>query len=385
MKEFIKNMIDKCIISYSKVNEIKKFKDFRRVKICNSCELTKKQKKAIDEYYLKNYEKKIPYIWHMHNYAFSGHFDVRYFPELLYIPEFERFMNFDKSMNDFLEDKNNLYTIQDYLNVKMPKKIISCQSGTYMDSDNNVIDKSEVIKKLYDIGEKFYKVSVDTCSGVGCKLLNFEKGIEKNYNLKIEDLIDTLGTNFIIQERIKCHESLAEIYPDSVNTFRIITYRWKNKILHVPCMMRIGRNGSFLDNAHAGGIFIAIDDDGTLHEKAITEFKDEFYEHPNTNYVFKDKKIELFPNVLKKCISMHKQLPNVGVLNWDLTLDSEGDIVLIEINVNGGGIWAPQLCHGVPVFGDLTDEILRWTSLMKKTKLKDRKKYIFGNMKEGSK
>ncbi len=378
MNDLIKNIVDNYIRIKKKNEEVKKFKDSRRVKIYSSYKLTKEEKKELNNFYIKHYGKKIPDTWHRHNYAFSGKFDVRFFPELLYIPEFERFMNLDKSMNYFLEDKNNLYMLEEYLNVKMPKKIISCQCGTYMDSDNNIISKDEVIKKLYDIGEVFFKISVDTCSGIGCKILNFKKDVEINSKLKIEDLITTFGLDFVIQEKIKCHESIAKIYPNSVNTFRITTYRWKNKIYNVPCSMRIGRNGSFLDNAHAGGIFVGIDDDGKLHDKAYNEFKDEYLMHPNTNYTFKNKKIELFPEVLEKCIDMHEHIPNVGILNWDMTIDEKGQVVLIEINVNDGGIWIHQFAHGKPAFGDLTPEILEWLSFMKKVKLKDRKKYLFG-------
>ena len=37
----------------------------------------------------------------------------------------------------------------------------------------------------------------------------------------------------------------------------------------------VGVEGKDVDNAHVGGIFIGISDDGILQEKGFTEFKDE--------------------------------------------------------------------------------------------------------------
>lgn len=378
MKEKIKNMIDKIQEIKAKRIEIRKIKDKRRKKIYNSYKLSQKQKKEIDVFYKKNYGKKIPYFWHMHNYAFSNRFDVKYFPELLYIPYFEKYMNNDKAFSKFLEDKNNLYMIRKYLDVKIPDKIVSCQSGIYMNCDDKIIDRNQAILILKDIGEVFFKISTDTDSGNGCAIMNIKNGIDIISSKRIEHMLETIGDNFIIQKIIKCHDTISKINPTSVNTFRIITYRWKNDIYHCPCLMRIGRNGSFVDNAHAGGIFIHIHDDGQFHEKAFTEFKKEYYGHPDSFYKFKENKIELFPIALNKCIEMHKKLPNVGVLNWDVTIDENGEVVLIEINVNGGSIWLSQLSSGMPAFGNNTEEILQWISTMQKTEIKDRKKHLYG-------
>ena len=76
---------------------------------------------------------------------------------------------------------------------------------------------------------------------------------------------------------------------------------------------------------------------------------------------------------------MHEHLTNIGVINWDVTLNEKGEVVLIEMNINGCGIWLPQLADGKPSFGDLTADILQWLAFMEKTKLEDRKKYLFGN------
>ena len=111
-----------------------------------------------------------------------------------------------------------------------------------------------------------------------------------------------------------------------------MTYIWKGQIDVVPVVMRIGRNGNYLDNAHAGGMFIALDKDGTLHKHAFTEFREVFLRHPDTHLRFEGYQIPLLPKVVEAAQRMHTAIPQLGVVNWDFTIDEEGNPVLIEAN-----------------------------------------------------
>lgn len=382
----VKNKINKFIDFASHKNSLRiernKFKDNSRKKIYSNINLTKSQMEEINSLYLKFYGKRVPYLWHKYYMAYNGKFDRFYFPELLYIPEFERYMNLNKSLADIIENKNILPIFASFSNVRMPKTIISCQDGILKNERFEVIDKKQATMILSSIGEVFYKPSVGTCSGVGCKLLNFINGNEINLQQSVEQFLDNADINFVIQEKIECHDSIKNIYSKSANTFRIMTYRWKNEILIVPSVMRIGQGGSFLDNAHAGGMFVAINDDGILHKTAYTESKKVYEFHPDTQVKFEGYKIENFSLVRDAAIKMHNNLAELGVINWDFTIDSTGEPVLIEANVNGGGIWIFQIAHGKGPFGENTPEILKWLSFMNKTKFEEREKYSFGKIKE---
>lgn len=382
----VKNKINKFIDFASHKNSLRieknKFKDNNRKKIYSSITLTKSQMEEIDFLYKRYYGKKVPHIWHKYYMSYTGNYDKFYFPEILYIPEFERYMNLNKSLADTIENKNILPIFANFCNVRMPKNIISCHDGMLKNEKFEVIDKKQAAMILTSIGEVFYKPSVGTCSGVGCKLLNFMNGNEINLQQSVEEFLDNADMNFVIQEKIECNDSIKNIYSKSVNTFRIMTYRWKNQILTVPSVMRIGQGGSFLDNAHAGGMFVAIDDDGILHKKAYTESKKVYEFHPDTHIKFEGYKIENFRLVRDTAIKMHNNLAELGVINWDFTIDSNGEPVLIEANVNGGGIWIFQMAHGKGPFGENTPEILKWLSFMNRTKFEEREKYSFGKIKE---
>lgn len=378
IKQFLLGQLDNLEHINAVIGEKKKFRDKRGVEICNSTKLSQEQIDSVEKLYKNNYGKKIPLTWHKSYTAYTGRFDKYYFPEILYIPEFERYMNYNQSLANVLEDKNLLYVFAKASNVRMPRMYLSCQAGIYKDAENKVLDFEKACALISNIGVCFAKPSIGTDSGRGCEVYCLVNGTDTKSGKTSGMLLKDLGKNFTIQERLVCHESIRKIYDGSVNTFRIMTYRWKNQIIVAPIIMRIGRGGSYLDNAHAGGMFIALSDDGTLHKTAFTEFKEEFVEHPDSKLKFEGYRIPLLPNVVDAVKRMHYSLPAIGVINWDMTLDESGQPVLIEANVNGGSIWLFQMAHGCGVFGERTPEILRWLHKMNETKYSDRAQYYFG-------
>lgn len=378
IKQFLLGQLDNLEHINAVMGEKKKFRDKRRIEICNSTKLSQEQIDSVEKLYKNNYGKKIPLTWHKSYTAYTGRFDKYYFPEILYIPEFERYMNYNQSLANVLEDKNLLYVFAKASNVRMPRRYLSCQAGIYKDAENKVLDFEKACSLISNIGVCFAKPSIGTDSGRGCEVYCLVNGTDTKSGKTSDMILKDLGKDFTIQERLVCHESIRKIYDGSVNTFRIMTYRWKNQIIVAPIIMRIGRGGSYLDNAHAGGMFIALSDDGTLHKTAFTEFKEEFVEHPDSKLKFEGYRIPLLPNVVDAVKKMHYSLPAIGVINWDMTLDESGQPVLIEANVNGGSIWLFQMAHGCGVFGERTPEILRWLHKMNETKYSDRAQYYFG-------
>lgn len=361
-------------------NEKRKMKDPRRVKILNTFELSADQQKSIDNLYIENYGKKIPYDWHKYYSAYTGNFDVNYFPELLYIPEFEAFENLWPEYCKVFSDKNVLPAFAKQAGIKTPSIVASCTKGMYRDSNYQQIDLSQLKEILHNKGKIFIKPTVGTSSGQGCFIANFENGFDTITGQAIEEIIIKCESDFVIQDVLICHKSISDIYSYSVNTFRVITYRWNNSIEYMPVLMRIGQGKNYLDNAHAGGMFIAVNDDGSLHDKAFTEFHDIYTSHPDSGVVFDNYKIHGVKSVIDAAMRMHVILPQVGVVNWDFTIDENGDPVLIEANVSGGSIWLSEIAHGIGAFKERTPEVLQWLKLMNKLSVSERYKHAFGKL-----
>lgn len=56
---------------------------------------------------------------------------------------------------------------------------------------------------------------------------------------------------------------------------------------------------------------------------------------------------------------MHANLPYLGILSWDLSLDTEGSVVLIEVNTTGQSAWFCQMVNGESLFGENTGKMLQ--------------------------
>lgn len=340
-------------------------------------ELDEAQKSELNTFFRENYGSTVPDSWHRYYSAFTGKFDKGYLPELIYIPEFEHFMNlFDNYAKSF-EDKNIISVLAKSAGVSCPRSIVSCVKGALRDENNLFIGRERAIEILADLGAAFCKPTVDSNSGRACAALELAGGVDSLSGRSIGEIIDDLGRDFVIQERLRCVKEIEDIYPDSVNSFRIITYRWKNSILHTPAILRLGVGGSCVDNIHANGIYIGIKDDGSLLDMAYNDRIECFEKHPDTGFVFKGAQISRFPEVLCAAEKMHQIMPQIGVINWDFTLCESGP-VLIEANINGGSIDMCQKAHGRGPFGEDTAEILRWMGQMKKLPMSKREKFAFG-------
>ena len=58
-------------------------------------------------------------------------------------------------------------------------------------------------------------------------------------------------------------------------------------------------------------------------------------------------------------IELHKRVPFLGILSWDLTIDKDGFITIIEMNTTGQSAWFPQFANGEPLFGKNTPQMLK--------------------------
>lgn len=385
LKTYLFNIYDRIKHFRSQNAQIRKYQDPRRVEIYSKVLLTDQQKAEIDKIYLENYGEKIPYIWHRHFTAYTGKFDPYYFPEHLYIPEFERFMNPGTCYTDVFCDKTvmPLLARNPNVNISIPETFFTAVNGLLRDSDNNIITKKQAFA-LLENKQAFAKPTVGTNSGTGCFPLDIADGKDALTGEKAEVLLNKLGKNYIVQKRITCHSSIRKIYAQSVNTFRIITYLWKGNVEHMPVIMRIGQRGAFLDNAHAGGMFIAVSDDGILHKEAFTEFRKSFTHHPDTGLKFEGYQIEHFPKVIEAAKKMHRSIPQVGCINWDFTIDEYGNPLLIEGNMHYGSIWLIEMAHGCGAFGQNTPDVLKWIRLCKKLPPKERINYAYGFMEDAN-
>jgi len=362
--KFIENILKKWInriwIIFVTIHEYKNI--FKKRKLFKYVKLTKKQKEQIDDFYKKNYGKKVRYWWHRLYQSYTGNFDYQYVPEILFSTKMELKANKRLEVLPY-EDKNMLSVIfQDEI-VKTPQTYIMCVKGKFFNEKRNFISKQDAIDIIKNITEKgctnlVAKITVDTNSGKGVKILQLENGTDKKTNQSIQQIISNMGDNFVIQEKIEQHEAFSKLNASSVNTLRVVTYMTKKEIAVAPIIMRIGQGGALVDNAHAGGMFIGVSDEGRLLKEAYTEYQNRYTKHPDTGIVFEGYMLPYMEEVKKSAIRLHRKLPMLDYVSWDFTVDKDGNIVLIEANLHSQTIWLAQMAHGKSFFGNNTAEML---------------------------
>lgn len=289
--------------------------------------------------------------WHRYYKYFTGKFDAKYFPEIIFSTQLEPILN-PRYIAKGIEDKSLLEIM--YRRVEglyIPKTIVLNASGIFYDGNRNVISidkaKSIICDYLNTVGDVVIKPIRDTNSG---------KNVELLHSIESLDLFG--GKNYIVQELVQNQEDIRILCPKSLNTFRVMTYICKNRYWCGPILLRLGSGTSHLDNAHAGGMFIGIKDDGSLNEYAFTEYGKKYSEHPYSKVIFDGYKIGGIDKVRKTAIECHKCTPHLKMISWDMTIDKNGRITLIEANLFGQSIWLPQIAHGRGFFESNTEDIL---------------------------
>lgn len=158
-------------------------------------------------------------------------------------------------------------------------------------------------------------------SGVGVEIFTFGESEVPKYP-------------FIAEEIIRQSDVLAKFHPQSVNTLRMNTIKCKDSIVVWQCILRYGRGSNVVDNAHFGGCFSVIDDNG--YAIAAGDVKRHKYNvHPDSGVALTGFKV---PEWEKACELVRHLATKVGGLRyigWDLAHTDNGWI-LVEANTSPG-------------------------------------------------
>jgi len=198
-----------------------------------------------------------------------------------------------------------------------------------------------VLKLLRDKGDLAYKMSSGT-HGIGFRKLSYRAGgyLINNEACEEEDIINLFETRtvfYTITEYIQMHSMLKEIYPESVNTIRVMAIN-EDGLSPFVCeaFMRIGSiTTGVTDNVGFGGVFAKIDiETGRYYdgEQVINHVITKSPHHPDTEVLIEGV-IPHWDIVLEKIHDICKFMPQLEYMGFDIAITEEG-FVIIEINVH---------------------------------------------------
>lgn len=157
-------------------------------------------------------------------------------------------------------------------------------------------------------------------------------GIEKintaNYK-SLDEVYDKLtegNNNFELEEVIKQHSEVSKIYPDAINTVRVVTIL-KDNVPHVICAyFRIG-NGKYVDNFNSGGMVAPVNElTGEVVDRAIDKKKNLYENHPQTGAKIKGFKFPDWDKAISMCKEASKVVPQMGYIGWDVCFTPNGPV-----------------------------------------------------------
>jgi Sugar-transfer associated ATP-grasp len=169
--------------------------------------------------------------------------------------------------------------------------------------------------------------------------------------------IQQLG-NGVFQRVVRPHPLFAEFTKQSVATLRITTvYEDGGKVSVRACYLRLGSG----DETHVQSksqVTVSIHiESGAFQEVGYVPGWFETRIHPASHVAFAGKVIPAFRACVRTVTELHRKAPYTRCIGWDVTVDRDENVQLLEWNGARNGIKFSEATQG-PCFADLAWERL---------------------------
>ncbi len=287
-----------------------------------------------------------------------------YVPEFffynIYLPYYAK-----KEYEIIIDDKNISDRYFKSINIKQPSTIAKIYEKVLYDEVFHEIDPRKVMEKALQYDDLFVKPTGGK-GGYGIKVFSKKNGkfLSDEGDVFSEAYLRQLIKKgaWIIQPGVKQADLLAEIYPYSVNTFRIATENIGGSAKILFAMLRLGHGGARIDNTSQGAIIANIDiETGKFNGGAISRDNEIFYAHPDTGYKFSDFVNKDWEKIKDFVLSSTQKMPQFPYLGWDIALTNDGPIA-IETNQGFGIDGVQPLINGLRKVIKIDDPMFYWKS-----------------------
>ena len=324
------------------------FRNFKDLKVRRK--LTKEQEREVNEFYVSMIGKKVPLYCHEYFYSRTGVFSKDYIPKDFYTLELRPRANVYRFQQAY--DDKNIYDII-LAGENVVHTILKNMNGYYY-FEGKPVSEEEAVSLCQNLEQVIIKPAMEM-HGSRVHLLTVINGETNVDGLSIGELFKRYKHNFLIQERVRQHKDLAALNPTSVNTMRILTYRSGMEVLLVYSVIRIGRSGQVIDNQCAGGISTTITKEGMLGRAAYGGYNEDNVLVTDTGISLEGYQLPSYDKAVEFVKRLHMKLPYFNIIGWDVSIEENGEPILIEYNTNPG-LSQSAFCSGM---GENTGRIIR--------------------------
>lgn len=223
-------------------------------------------------------------------------------------------------------------------------------NGLFLDRSYQVRSKNDFKRILFSDCERIVFKADRSSKGNGISFYD-------KTNFSSEDF-ENLG-NGVFQSYVEQHPIFNEYTPKSVATIRITTaINDDGEVSHRAAYLRLGTER---DTHIQSGTDVKVPIDlvtGTLSDTGYMPSWITTRSHPTSHKGFTNVKIPNFEKCINVVTSLHMKVPYVRCIGWDLIVDKNGEVIVLEWNGAHNGIKFTEATQG-PSFVDLEWEKFR--------------------------
>lgn len=264
------------------------------------------------------------------NYG-AGYMDYDLF-EMYNLTDEQRDTYITRGRNNALIKKYNDLTYAHYFDNKdeFYTKFADCLNRSWIPLS---APKEQVMEFIRSHGE-FIAKPLDGSCGRGIEKVQVTDP-EKTY----ADMMALEG-RYALEEVLRQHESVNAIYPDAINTVRIVTI-YKEGVTHIICAyFRIGNGGRHVDNFNSGGMVAPVDEHtGFVLDRAIDKQKNLYAVHPMTGAAIQGFRFPDWDKAIDLVRRAAPRVPQMAYIGWDVAFTPDGPCLVEGNNFPGHDIY----------------------------------------------
>ena len=192
----------------------------------------------------------------------------------------------------------------------------------FMDEESRVIPESKVKERLFSATDKLVFKADYSHQGNGVHFFGPDK-----FEL---DKIRAIG-NGVFQRYLRQHEFFNEIVRGPVSTLRLTTVTDRSGAASLRgAFLRVGRK-SDSHVQESTSLDVVVDPLTGILQEAFLDWRT-INSHPDTGYVFTGKVLPGYSKCVDTVLTLQRKMPQVRSIGWDVTVDHEGEVCVMEWN-----------------------------------------------------
>mgnify|MGYP000785381710 CR=1 FL=1 len=167
----------------------------------------------------------------------------------------------------------------------------------------------------------------------------------------------------VVEEVLVQHAELDRLFPNSVNTLRIVTILKEDAPHILYAYIRIGNSDRPVDNLHSGGMFAPVGlETGAVMYPAYDKARNTYTCHPCTGVDIQGFRIPYWEEAKALCLRAAKVVPEMRYIGWDVAVTDAGPVLVEGNNLPGYDILqmpphTPDKIGMLPRFREFVDGI----------------------------